>query len=193
MKDGSTKILSHKGAITRIVKTVDSKLLFSAGEDGCLFVYQLKEDKLVREQDLKQEIQSNVGDKIQLANTQNSNVSQHEELAKAVNLVMKKSYDQTGGEIRINVDEDVNLENRNIMDKELAQIVLVKQEEMEHWLEKQQSLKQELETTKHKVDAKLEEYRKGYQDQFEQTKKQKELDIRDLRQRYEDLTRQKEI
>ena len=77
-------------------------------------------------------------------------------------------YEQTGGEIRVNIeDNDVNIENRNIMDKELASIVLVKKEEMEHWLEKQQLLRQELETTKHKVDAKLEEYRKGYSDQFE--------------------------
>ena len=44
--------------MTRLVKTMDSKLLFSAGEDGCLFVYQLKEDRIVKENDMKLELTS---------------------------------------------------------------------------------------------------------------------------------------
>lgn len=51
------------------------------------------------------------------------------------------------------------------MDPEMANIVLVKKAEMEQWLEKQQKLKAELDATKRKVQAKLAEYKSGYQEQ----------------------------
>jgi len=73
------------------------------------------------------------------------------------------------------------------MDPDLASIVLVKQDEMEEWLVKQSLLKSELESTKRKVDAKLAEYKQGYQMQFEEIQQQKEMDIQDLKQRYDDL------
>ena len=63
------------------------------------------------------------------------------------------------------------------MDPELANIVLVKQDEMEDWMKKQEGLKTELEGTKRKVDAKLAEYKQGYQMQFEEIQQQKEMDI----------------
>ena len=77
------------------------------------------------------------------------------------------------------------------MDPELANIVLVKQDEMEEWMIKQDMLKTELEGTKRKVDAKLAEYKQGYQMQFEEIQQQKEMDIQDLKQRFEDLSFQK--
>ena len=48
------------------------------------------------------------------------------------------------------------------MDPEMANIVLVKQSEMEDWLEKQKKLKAELDATKRKVQSKLAEYKRGY-------------------------------
>ena len=42
---GISRFLSHKGAITRLVCTQDSRFLFSAGEDGVLFMYQIEEEK----------------------------------------------------------------------------------------------------------------------------------------------------
>ena len=71
--------------------------------------------------------------------------------------------------------------NKEIMDPELANIVLVKQDEMEDWMRKQEGLKTELEGTKRKVDAKLAEYKQGYQMQFEEIQQQKEMDIQDLK------------
>ena len=52
------RVISHKGSITRLIKTVDSKLLFTAGEDGCIFVYQLKDEKVVKESELRSELAS---------------------------------------------------------------------------------------------------------------------------------------
>ena len=48
---------------------------------------------------------------------------------------------------------------------------------MEDWMRKQEGLKTELEGTKRKVDAKLAEYKQGYQMQFEEIQQQKEMDI----------------
>ena len=58
-------------------------------------------------------------------------------------------------------------------------------------MRKQEGLKTELEGTKRKVDAKLAEYKQGYQMQFEEIQQQKEMDIQDLKQRFEDLSYQK--
>ena len=43
---GVTRALSHKGNVTKLVSTQDSRFLFSAGEDGTLFVYQVLEEKV---------------------------------------------------------------------------------------------------------------------------------------------------
>jgi hypothetical protein len=45
-ENGQNKTLVHKGAITRLVQTIDSSTLFSAGEDGTLFIYQINEEKI---------------------------------------------------------------------------------------------------------------------------------------------------
>jgi hypothetical protein len=41
------------------------------------------------------------------------------------------------------------------MDKELANIVLVKKHEMEKWVQRQEKLQYDLDTTKRKVESKL--------------------------------------
>ena len=92
------------------------------------------------------------------------------------------------------VDNDGgNPDNKPIMDPELANIVLVKKIEMEQWIEKQKKLKAELDATKRKVQAKLAEYKAGYVEQEKKSKKQKNEDISDLRQRYNDLNNQKAL
>jgi len=49
-----------------------------------------------------------------------------------------------------------------VMDKELANIVLVKKHEMEKWLARQEKLTYDLDSTKRKVESKLAECRKRY-------------------------------
>ena len=73
------------------------------------------------------------------------------------------------------------------MDPELANIVLVNQDDMEQWLEKQKKLKAELDATKRKVQAKLAEYKAGYAEQENASRRQKDDDIKDLKQRFDDL------
>ena len=79
------------------------------------------------------------------------------------------------------------------MDPDLASIVLVKQSEMNQWQEKQRKLKAEKDATTRRVNAKLEEYKKGYAEQFATSERLKEQDYRDLEQRYEDLKLQKDL
>lgn len=52
-------------------------------------------------------------------------------MAKAYNVFMRKTYEQTGGIIKEVEDQEGNIESKKIMDEGLADIVLVKQEEME--------------------------------------------------------------
>ena len=42
---GISRALSHKGTVTRLLSTQDSRFLFSAGEDGTLFIYHVEEEK----------------------------------------------------------------------------------------------------------------------------------------------------
>ena len=42
---GISRALSHKGTVTRLLCTQDSRFLFSAGEDGTLFIYHVEEEK----------------------------------------------------------------------------------------------------------------------------------------------------
>jgi len=42
---GVSRALSHKGTVTKVVSTQDSRFLFSAGEDGTLFIYSVEEEK----------------------------------------------------------------------------------------------------------------------------------------------------
>ena len=78
------------------------------------------------------------------------------------------------------------------MDKELANIVLVKKNAMEHWIARQDKLNNDLDGTRRKVESKLAECRKRYDEQFEEIKKQKEADIYDLQTRFKDLSYQQE-
>ena len=64
---------------------------------------------------------------------------------------------------------------------------------MEDWLEKQKKLKAELDATKRKVQSKLAEYKRGYAEQEEASRRQKDDDIRDLEKRYDDLKEQKSL
>ena len=90
-------------------------------------------------------------------------------------------------------NEGGNPDYKSIMDPELANIVLVKKDEMHEWQEKQSKLKAELDATRRKVQAKLAEYKGGYAEQFEKSERQKDDDIRDLQQRYIDLQEQKDL
>lgn len=49
-----------------------------------------------------------------------------------------------------------------IMDKELANIVLVKKHEMEKWISRQDKLKNDLDNTHRKVESKLAECARRY-------------------------------
>ena len=158
---GISRLLTHKGAVTRVMTTLDSKVLFSAGEDGTLFIYHVSEEKVLTPAEMNAQ----------------------ENLRTLANQTFRATV----------VEPEAGELSKQIMDPELANIVLVKQDEMEEWLVKQSLLKSELESTKRKVDAKLAEYQQGYQMQEEEIRQQKEMDIQDLNRRYEDLSWQKRL
>jgi len=54
------------------------------------------------------------------------------------------------------------------VDPQLGDIVLVKKNEMETWQARQTKLKQDLESTKRKVDSKIKECKARYKQQFEE-------------------------
>ena len=49
---GISKILTHKGVVTRVMATLDSRVLFSAGEDGTLFIYHVSEEKVLTQAEM---------------------------------------------------------------------------------------------------------------------------------------------
>ena len=51
---GYNNLKVHKGSITKIVLTKDNKLLFSAGEDGSLFILRVSEEKIPSKKDLEE-------------------------------------------------------------------------------------------------------------------------------------------
>ena len=71
-----------------------------------------------------------------------------------------EDFQQTGANIE-NQDTEHEAFIR-VMDKELANIVLVKKHEMEKWLARQEKLTYDLDSTKRKVESKLAECRKRY-------------------------------
>lgn len=81
----------------------------------------------------------------------------------------------------------------SVVDQALADIVLVKKQEMEEWRMKQEKLQFELNVNKRKVELKLRETKAKYEKQYQEIERQKDLDISDLDTRYEDLKRQKEL
>lgn len=144
---GVSRALSHKGTVTKVVSTQDSRFLFSAGEDGTLFIYSVEEEK----------------------NPELGEVFT-EKQARAM------AADQANKIYKFD-DNDGNPENKSIMHPELANIVLVKKAEMGEWLQKQKELKDKLDSIKRKVQAKLAEYKKGYANQWEASRRQKDEDI----------------
>jgi hypothetical protein len=80
-----------------------------------------------------------------------------------------------------------------IVDPELADIVYVKKDQMEEWKSSQDMLKYQLALTKKRIEIKLEDQKKKFNRQYEEIRKQKELDINDLKKRYDDLTKQKQL
>lgn len=80
-----------------------------------------------------------------------------------------------------------------IVDPELADIVLVKRNEMVEWQQRQKQLKYDLALTKKKVEMKLKECKRRFTRQREEIERQKNLDIKDLEKRYGDLQEQKKI
>lgn len=83
--------------------------------------------------------------------------------------IQKRAHDAFTKPYKID-DDSGDPNQKPIMSPELANIVLVKKEEMEQWLEKQKKLKAELDATKRKVQAKLAEYKRGYADQEEKSR-----------------------
>lgn len=150
--------------MTRLLSTQDSRFLFSAGEDGTLFIYHVEEEKNPEAGELVTASQARA-----MAEEQANKIYKFDE------------------------NEGGNIDQKSIMDPELANIVLVKKVEMEEWQEKQKKLKAELDATKRKVQAKLAEYKRGYAEQEEKSRRQKDDDIKDLKQRYEDLEHQKRL
>ncbi len=67
--------------------------------------------------------------------------------------------------------------------------MLVKKNEMEEWQRKQEQLQNDLNMTKRKVENKLQESKMKFQGQLENLEHSKDLDIKDLEKRYEDLKR----
>lgn len=45
-EDGANKQLVHRGPVSRLAQTTDQSMLFSAGEDGTLFVFTLTEEQV---------------------------------------------------------------------------------------------------------------------------------------------------
>lgn len=44
--EGANKQLVHTGPVSRLAQTTDQQVLFSAGEDGTLFVFTLVEEQI---------------------------------------------------------------------------------------------------------------------------------------------------
>lgn len=80
-----------------------------------------------------------------------------------------------------------------IVDDNLADIVLVKKNEMVEWQQRQKQLEYDLALTKKKVQIKLKECKKRFEKQHTEIEKQKDLDIKDLQKRYSDLQKQKQL
>lgn len=93
--------------MTKLVTTQDSRFIFSAGEDGTIFIYHIDEE---RNPDTEEVITPS------LANS----------LAAAQATKIFKMDENEGG----------NPDHKSIMDPDLANIVLVKKGEMEEWQEK---------------------------------------------------------
>lgn len=74
-----------------------------------------------------------------------------------------------------------------VVDAALADIVLVKKSEMDEWRKRQEQLKNEMEETNSKVDYKIGELKYRYETQLQEMERTKDLEIRDLEKRYEDL------
>jgi WD40 repeat protein len=48
-ENGLTQIISHKGPVNKVTPTSDFNYLFSAGNDGTLFIYKLDSERLAPE------------------------------------------------------------------------------------------------------------------------------------------------
>ena len=101
---GVSRFLSHKGIVTKLVATQDSRFIFSAGEDGVLYMYQVEEEANLEP-----------GEVMTAARARSLAVEQANKIYK---------YDENDG----------NPELKNIMSAELANIVLVRKAEMDEWL-----------------------------------------------------------
>lgn len=105
---------------------------------------------------------------------------------------MLKAAGATGASVINDPDDKADEGNNCIVDEALADIVLVKKNEMDEWQKKQEQLKHDLNMNKKKVEQKLLESKQKYERQYAEIERQKDLDIRDLEKRYEDLKRQKD-
>ncbi len=80
-----------------------------------------------------------------------------------------------------------------IVEEALADIVLVKKNEMLEWQRQQEQLQYELKVTQKKVKAKMAETKSKYDRELKNEEQSKDLEIRDLEQRYDDRKTQKVI
>ena len=129
IEHGVSRFLSHKGTVNKLLSTHDSRFLFSAGEDGTLFMYHIEEEKNLEAGEILTEKQ-----------------------------IRGMAIEQSNRIYKLDENEG-NPDQKSIMSPELANIVLVKKAEMEDWLSKQRQLKAELDATKRRVQAKLFEYK----------------------------------
>jgi hypothetical protein len=163
------QLTAHAGEVTKLILSPDSRFLFSAGTDGSLFIYQVSEQIVLYDK---------LGQVISTSMT--TVMGDHHGLSS------EKDGGHHGG------GGDLG-SGPSIVDESLADIVLVRKQEMEEWRRKQESLQFELNVNKRKVDMKLRETKQKYEKQYQEIERQKDLDLRDLEKRYEDLKKQKEL
>lgn len=150
------QISVHQGAVNYLTLSPDHRLMFSAGQDGSIFIFRITE---------------------QIWNKKDGS------LKPASMQIEDQPMDNKG-------NKDYRLK---IVDPELADIVLVKKNEMTEWQVRQKQLKYDLALTKKKVEIKLKECKKRFEKQYQEIARQKDLDIRDLNKRFIDLQKQKQL
>jgi hypothetical protein len=138
----------------------DGARLFTAGQDGAIFVYKILERAPSAKGDGMTKSYAGFEESVQRAESSGGD---------------KKSAGGAGG--------GKGAIKMKIVEPELADIVLVKRNEMAEWQKRYKQLKYDLALTKKKVEMKLAECKKRFQRQYEEIERQKDLDIGDLKKR----------
>lgn len=128
------QISAHQGEVTKIIISPDNRFLFSAGSDGTLFIYQIGEQNMILE-----------------------NMMMSAGGVKNNQLMQQMLDDNMSSQQQL--DDMVN----SIVDEALADIVLVKKDEMEKWQRKQDKLKHDLNVNKKLVEQKIAQSKAKYE------------------------------